>query len=167
MCPSSGLWVGVLDPSSQFTILRSTIVRRAPALTLYERVFLSLSPHTCTLCPMFSLDPCVVGLAPSCTCWRKDKITQLCASHTCVTWPLVFFLTGIAIFISWAFSARSFLLQILYPRRCTTSLVGQSAGLFVPRSPILAKKNSKNLELKCTLKQIELLAKLLDYFFTK
>jgi len=53
---------------------------------LYERVFLSLSPHTCTLCPMFSLDPSVVGLAPPYTCWRQDIITRLCASHTCVTW---------------------------------------------------------------------------------
>ena len=35
----------------------STIVRRAPALTLYKRVFLSLSPHTCTLCPMFNVLP--------------------------------------------------------------------------------------------------------------
>jgi len=34
---------------------------------------------------MFSLDPSVVGLANPCTCWRKDTITRLCASHTCVT----------------------------------------------------------------------------------
>ena len=50
----------------------STIIRRAPALRLYERVFLSLSPHTCTLRPIFSLDPSVVDHAPPCTCWRKD-----------------------------------------------------------------------------------------------
>ena len=59
-----------------------TIVRQAPALTLYKRVLLSPSPHTCTLCPMFSLDLSVVGLEPPCTCWRKDTITRLCASHT-------------------------------------------------------------------------------------
>ena len=53
----------------------STIVRRVPALTFYKRVFLSLSPHTCTFCLMFSLDPSVVGLAPPCTCWRQDTIT--------------------------------------------------------------------------------------------
>jgi len=64
----------------------STIVRRAPALTLYERMFLSLSPHTCTLCSMFFPDPSVVGLVPPCTCWRKYTITRLCASHICVTW---------------------------------------------------------------------------------
>jgi len=52
-----GLWFPVYHTES-------TIVRRAPALTLYKRVFLSLSPHTCTLCPMFSLDPSVVGLVP-------------------------------------------------------------------------------------------------------
>ena len=40
------------------------------------------SPYTCTLCRIFSLDPSIVGLASSSTCWRKDKIT----SHTCVTW---------------------------------------------------------------------------------
>ena len=74
-----GLWFPVYHPES-------TIVRRAPALTLYRHVFLSLSPHTCALCPMFSLDPSVVGLAPPCTCWRKDTITWLCALHTCVTW---------------------------------------------------------------------------------
>ena len=45
----------------------------------------TLRPHTCTLCPMFSLDPFVVGPVPLCTCWRKDTITRLCASHTCVT----------------------------------------------------------------------------------
>jgi len=104
-------------------LLESTIVWRAPALTLYQQVFLSLSsrksnienthlhgfdlnrpsskgtkllfyvmkatinqsPHTCTLCPMFSLDPSVVGLVPPCTCWRKETITWLCTSHTCVT----------------------------------------------------------------------------------
>jgi len=74
-----GLWFPFYHP-------KSTTVRRAPALTLYQRVFLSLSPHTCTLCPMLSLNPCVVGLVPPCTCWRKDTITQLRASHTCVTW---------------------------------------------------------------------------------
>ena len=62
------------------------VVRRAPALTLYERVFLSLSHHACTLYSMLSLDPSVVGLAPPCTCWKKDTITRFCASHTCVTW---------------------------------------------------------------------------------
>ena len=70
-----GLWFSIYHPES-------TIVRRTLALTLYKRVFLSLSPHTCTVCPMFSLDPFVVP----CTCWRKDTITRLCASHTCVTW---------------------------------------------------------------------------------
>jgi len=53
---------------------------------LYKRVFFSWSPHTCTLCPMFSLDPSVVGLVPPCTYWRKDTIIRLCTSHTCVTW---------------------------------------------------------------------------------
>jgi len=36
-----GLWFPVYHPES-------TIVRRAPALELYKRVFLSLSPQTCT-----------------------------------------------------------------------------------------------------------------------
>ena len=60
-------------------------------------MFLSRFPHTCTLCPVFSLDPSVVGLVPPCTCWRKDTIAWLCPSHTCVTWsakslPFFFFL---------------------------------------------------------------------------
>jgi len=53
VCPSSRLWGGVLDCDSQFTHPESTIVRRTPALTLYKRVFLPLSPHTCILCPIF------------------------------------------------------------------------------------------------------------------
>jgi len=74
-----GLWLLIYH-------LESTVVRGAPALTLYERVFLSFSPHTGTLCPMFSLDPSVVGLEPPCTYWRKGTITWLCTSHTCVAW---------------------------------------------------------------------------------
>ena len=85
MCPSSGLWGGVLGLWIQVYHPESTLVRRAPALTLYKRMLLYLSPHTCTLCSMSSLDPSVVGLAPLCTCWRKDTITRFCASHTCVT----------------------------------------------------------------------------------
>jgi len=69
------LWFPGYHPESTFT-----------GLTPYKRMFFSISPHTCTLCPMFSLDPTVVGLAPPCTWWRKDAITQLCASHTFVTW---------------------------------------------------------------------------------
>ena len=84
MCPSSGLWGGSLDCDSQFTILSAPSFDGAQ-LSLYKRVFHSLSPHTCTLCPMFSLDLSVVGIVPPCTCWRKDTTTRLCASHTCVT----------------------------------------------------------------------------------
>jgi len=92
MCPSSGLWGGGLGLWVPVYHPESTIVRQAPAVTLYKRVFLSLSPHTCTLCSMFSLDPYVVGLVPPCTCWRKDTITRLCASQTCVIGEeLVFF----------------------------------------------------------------------------
>ena len=78
-----GSWFSVYNPVSTF-------VRQAPALTLDERVFLSLSPHTCTSCTMFSLDPSVVGLAPPCTCSRKDRMTQLCACHM-IGKELVFF----------------------------------------------------------------------------
>ena len=98
MCPSSGLWGGL---GLWFPVyhLESTIVRRAPGLTLYERGFLFPSPHTCTLCLIFSLYSSVVGLANPCTCWRKDTITWLsrCASHACATW-----------------SAKSFFLSFLY-----------------------------------------------------
>ena len=54
----------------------------APALTLCERVFFLTSPYTCMLCPIFSVNPSVVGIASPCTCWRKDRITWSCASHT-------------------------------------------------------------------------------------
>ena len=70
MCPSSGLWG---SPWLWFLVYHPefTIVRWATALTLYERGFLSLSPHTrrVTLCPIFSLSPSLVGrsrlLAPT------------------------------------------------------------------------------------------------------
>ena len=74
-----GLWFPVYHPESN-------IARWALALTLYKHVFLSLSPHMCTLCPMFSLNPFVAGLVPPCACWRKDTITRLRALHTCITW---------------------------------------------------------------------------------
>jgi len=112
MCPSSGRW-GVLGLWFPVYHFESTIVRQAPTLTLYDRVFLSPLPHTCTLCPMFSLDPFVVGLANPCICWRKDTITQSCTSHICVTWSaktLSFFpscisnfLLGVEVaFINWS-----------------------------------------------------------------
>jgi len=43
-------------------------------------LYISLHVH---MCPMFSLDPSVVGLASPCTCWWKDKIKWSCALHTC------------------------------------------------------------------------------------
>jgi len=45
-----------------------------------------MSPYTCTLCLMFSLDPSVVGLASNCKCWRRNRINRSCAPYTCVTW---------------------------------------------------------------------------------
>jgi len=77
MCPVSGLkgglglWFPLYHPES-------TIARRALALTLCEHVRLSTPPYTCTLCLLFSLNPSVIGLANSCTCWRKDTITRSC-----------------------------------------------------------------------------------------
>ena len=56
-----GLWFLIYHPES-------AIVRRAPALTLCERVFLLTSTYTCTLCPLFCLDPSDVGFASPCTC---------------------------------------------------------------------------------------------------
>jgi len=35
---------------------------------------------------MFTLDPYVVDLASLYTCHKKDRITRMCVSHTCVTW---------------------------------------------------------------------------------
>jgi hypothetical protein len=49
-------------------------------------------------------------------------------------------------------------------RQCKTSLAGQSARLFVPRSSFDSGKNSKIRELESTFEHIELPAKLLDYF---
>jgi len=58
----------------------------ARALTLCERVLLFISSYTCTLCPVFSLFPFLVGCPSSCTCRRKDRMTRSCTLHTCVTW---------------------------------------------------------------------------------
>jgi len=49
MCPSSGLWGGSWIAITSYHPV-STIIRRAPTLTIYDRVFLSPPwPHTCTL----------------------------------------------------------------------------------------------------------------------
>jgi len=42
--------------------------------TGFLTVLLLTSPYTCILCPMFSLNPSVNGLASLCTCWRKDRL---------------------------------------------------------------------------------------------
>ena len=77
-CQRLGLWFPVYHP-------KFTIVRQAPALTLYERVFFCTSPHMCTLCPMFSLDPSVVGLANPCTAGGRtqspDCALRILVSH--------------------------------------------------------------------------------------
>jgi len=44
----------------------------APVSTLCQRVLLSTSPYTCTLCPEFYIDPSLVGPANRCT-WRSTK----------------------------------------------------------------------------------------------
>ena len=54
MHPSSGLW-GVFGLWFPVYYPESTMVRRAPALTLCEHVLLTTTPYTCALCPMFSL----------------------------------------------------------------------------------------------------------------
>ena len=52
----------------------------------------------------------------------------------------------------------------IYPRRCRTSLLGQSAGLLSRGRRFDSGKNSNNRELKSTFEHIELPAKQLDYF---
>jgi len=62
-----------------------TLSLMAPALTLCGCVCLPFKitfPYTCTLCPMFSTDPSVFGLASPCTCRRKTRITQSSALET-------------------------------------------------------------------------------------
>ena len=54
MHPSSGLW-GVFGLWFPVYYPESTMVRRAPALTLCEHELLTTTPYTCALCPMFSL----------------------------------------------------------------------------------------------------------------
>ena len=80
MCPSSGLWGVVFDCDSHFTIL-STLSFDGPQLRRFMNVCSSLVhivpnvlPRSLCGCPRTSLHH-----------WRKDTITRLCASYTCVT----------------------------------------------------------------------------------
>jgi len=60
--------------------------------------------------------------APPCICWRKDTITRLCTSHTCVTWPA----KSLSIFISCTSSFLSLVWKSLSttdPRLPTTKLM--------------------------------------------
>jgi len=96
------------------------------------------TPHTCTLCPVFSLDPSVVGLVPPCTCWRKDTITRLCTSHTCVTWSakrLFFFPFCISSFLSLVYKS----LSTTDPRLPTTKLIysNSHSGAAVLSAPMM------------------------------
>ena len=51
------------------------------------------------------------------------------------------------------------------PRRCKTSLLGESTGLSVPRSPVQFRQKLQKIEnSKVTFEHIELRAKLPDYF---
>ena len=73
-----GSWIVVpsLPPWFHFRLM-------SPALILCVRVFFLTSPYTCTLRPMLSLDPYVLGrgLGSLFTRWRKDRITRSCSSH--------------------------------------------------------------------------------------
>ena len=82
MCPSSGHWGGL---GLWFPVYHpeSTIIRRAPALTLYEHVFLSPSPHTCTLCPTFSLDPSVWPCKPLHLLEEGQNHPIVCFAYPC------------------------------------------------------------------------------------
>ena len=61
-------------------------------------------------------------------------------------------------------------IHMYHPRRCKTGLVGQSAGLSVPRSPIRFRQElqqsipARTPTIQNSFERIELLAKPLDYF---
>ena len=83
MCPSSGLWGGVLDCDSQFTILSPLLFDRPQlwrSVSVCSSLYL-LTAH-CALCsPSIPLWLASCLLAPI----VKDTITWLSASYTCVT----------------------------------------------------------------------------------
>jgi len=70
--PSTPFWVHYCSTDTTFDALWACVP-----------LYITLNVQ---LCPMFSIDPSVVGLANPWTCWRKDTITRWCTSHTCVTW---------------------------------------------------------------------------------
>jgi len=79
MQTGGGSWIVIPSDHLEVTLVR----RRAAALTLHERVFPSPSPHTSTLCPMFSLNLSVVGLAPPRT---YQNIGLHCVHSFAVRW---------------------------------------------------------------------------------
>jgi len=100
-----GFW-NLVPISPSWFYYRSMALR----LTLCACVFLLTvtSQYSCTvtLCLMFFLDLSVFGLANPCTCWGKDRITRLCASHTLVVWcanSLFFFPSQAHTFVSFSF----------------------------------------------------------------
>ena len=75
---------------------------------------------------MFSLHPSVFGLASPCMCWWKDRITWLCALHTCVTWSaksLSFFPSCTSSFLSLVSKSIS----TTHPRFPTTNLISSNS----------------------------------------
>jgi len=94
---------GVLDCGCHFSIVSPLSFDGPQLWCSIKRAFLSPSPHTCTLCPVFSLDHSVVGLAPPCTCWRKDTITRFCASHTSSTWSAFNIISQELVFFSFLY----------------------------------------------------------------
>jgi len=85
MCPCSRFWGGVLDCDSQFTIpspisFDGHQLWRSMSVCSSRRLYLPTRAHCAWWCSPWSL------CSWPRTCWRKDTITRLCASHTCVTW---------------------------------------------------------------------------------
>jgi len=118
-----GWWLLIIRPFLSYVWMLSNFIGLAQvgcflfscsclAVCLCECVFLLTSPYACTLCLMLFLGPFVFGLAGPCTCWRKDRITRSCASHTCVTW--------LAKSLSFFPSCTSNFLSLLYKSFSTT-----------------------------------------------
>ena len=100
-----------------------------------KRVLLFTSPYTCTLCPMFSLDPSAVGFASFNTCWSKDRITQSCTaqwlmlpasvSHDRPTWKIFLFFHHMLV------------IMLLQPSDATMSRAGSIPRLIAQAAPIV------------------------------
>ena len=121
---------GVLDCDSQFTIL-SPLSFDGPQLSSWRSVSACTSLHLLTRAHCAQCFPSIplwsqVRLVNPCTCWRKDTITRLCASLTCVTWLYHMIVEDVVFLSFWYIKLFELGVEVSFttdPRSPTTKLI--------------------------------------------